>query len=397
MSELKLKKVLEELGIVQGHFAKKIGVGPAAFNQLVNQGKWPKKMDAQLLSDDIIDRLIEANASDEQLEDIFKQVDTECCNTQHPIEPERNPKTTKELTDMLLRKQTLHPQTRKKLALFRDPFSADDVTEQDDVFLTPSIRYVREALYQTARLGGFIAVIGESGSGKSTLRKDLITRLDNENQSVTVVEPFVLGMEDNDKSGKTLKAGQIAEAIITAIDPLSRPRISAESRFRQMHQLLLESSKAGNKHCLIIEEAHGLSIPTLKHLKRFYELEHGFSKMLSIILIGQPELHHKLSERNPSVREVVQRCEVVTLEPLDHSIDQYLQFKFKRAGSDCSAVFDDNAFNAIQNKLTLTGQNRQRHSLLYPLAINNLAVASMNLAVELGEQKVTADVVTEVN
>lgn len=298
---------------------------------------------------------------------------------------------------MLLRKQTLYPETRKKLALFRDPFRSDDVTEQDDVFLTPSIRYVREALYQTARLGGFIAVIGESGSGKSTLRKDLITRLDNEHQSVTIIEPFVLGMEDNDKTGKTLKSGQIAEAIITAIDPLAKPRASSEARFRQMHQLLLESSKAGNKHCLVIEEAHGLSIPTLKHLKRFYELEHGFSKMLSIVLIGQPELHHKLSERNPSVREVVQRCEVVTLEPLDSAVEDYLHFKFNRAGADCSTVFDSSAFSAIQNKLTLTGQNRQRHSLLYPLAINNLAVASMNLAAELGESKVSKDVVTEVN
>ena len=35
----------------------------------------------------------------------------------------------------------------------------------DDVFTTPDIRYVREALYQTARHGGFMAVIGESGAG----------------------------------------------------------------------------------------------------------------------------------------------------------------------------------------------------------------------------------------
>lgn len=397
MSEIKLKKVLKDLRIIQGHFAKKINVGPAAFNQLVNQGKWPKKLDKAVLVDVIIEQLIIANASHDQLEDVF-EVAEQCANTDQPIEPERNPnQTTKELTDMLLRKQTLLPETRKKLNLFRDPFCTDDVTEQDDVFLTPSIRYVRKALYQTARLGGFVAVIGESGSGKSTLRKDLITRLDRESQSVTLIEPFVLGMEDNDKSGKTLKSGQIAEAIITAIDPLAKPRIGAEARFRQMHTLLLESFKAGNKHCLIIEEAHGLSIPTLKHLKRFYEMEHGFTKLLSIILIGQPELHHKLSEKNPAVREVVQRCEVVTLEPLDHSIDDYLDFKFSRSGSECSKVFAADAFAAMQNKLTLTGQNRQRHSLMYPLAINNLAVASMNLAIELGESMVTADVVAEVN
>ncbi len=396
MSALKLKQVLKDLEISQSDFAVSVGMGTAAFNQLLNHGIWPKRLNIGKFVEDVFAQLEGKNVT-EKLEEIFEEAD-QCCNTDQPVEPECNPKeTNKELTDMLLRKQTLFPQTRKKLNLFRDPFRSDDVTEQDDVFLTPSIRYVREALYQTARLGGFVAVIGESGSGKSTLRKDLITRLDNESQAVTLIEPFVLGMEDNDKSGKTLKSGQIAEAVITAIDPLAKPRIGAEARFRQMHTLLLESSKAGNKHCLIIEEAHGLSIPTLKHLKRFYELEHGFTKLLSIILIGQPELHHKLSERNPSVREVVQRCEVVTLEPLDQSVNDYLDFKFSRAGAQCSAVFDQSAFTAMQNKLTLTGQNRQRHSLLYPLAINNLAVASMNLAVELGESTVTADVVAEVN
>lgn len=298
-----------------------------------------------------------------------------------------------EFEAMLLRKHTLLPAAKRHFQLFKDPFRVDDVTEQDDVFMTPSIRYVREALWQTARLGGFIAVVGESGSGKSTLRKDMITRVFLENQPVIVIEPFVLGMEDNDKAGKRLSSGHIADAVISAIDPLAKLRSSSEAKFSQMHQLLLDSAKSGNKHCLLIEEAHGLSIPTLKQLKRFYELEHGFVKLLSIVLIGQPELHLKLSERNPVVREVVQRCEVVAIEPLDNYVQDYVRFKCQRAGVEVGAVFEDSAFAAIQAKLTLTGEKRQRHSLLYPLAVNNLAVAAMNLAAELGEEKVTGDVV----
>ncbi|MFP4733744.1 AAA family ATPase, partial [Pasteurella multocida] len=85
----------------------------------------------------------------------------------------------------------------------------------------------------------------------------------------------------------------------------------------QLHRVLKDSARAGNQHVLIIEEAHSLPVPTLKHLKRFFELEDGFKKLLSIVLVGQPELKLKLSERNFEVREVVQRCEIVTLEPLD--------------------------------------------------------------------------------
>lgn len=391
MAELKLKQVLQELKIPQKSFAASIGVGNAAFNLLINHAHWPKTGDNEQLKGDILEKLLDSGATDDHIQGLFKAIGDPTTSRQSiPINHEG-------YETMLLRKQTLLPASRKKFAIFRDPFRADDVTEQDDVFLTPSIRYVREALYQTARLGGFVAVIGESGSGKSTLRKDMITRLFNENQSVTMIEPFVLGMEDNDKAGKRLNSSHIAEAVIYAIDPLARPKASAEAKFRQMHSLLLESYKAGNKHCLIIEEAHGLAIPTLKHLKRFYELEHGFSKLISIILIGQPELHQKLSERNPSVREVVQRCEVVILSPLDNFVKEYMEFKFCRAGLSAASIFDDSAYTAMQEKLTLTGDNRQRHSLLYPLAINNLAVASMNLAADLFESKVTSDVVLQVN
>lgn len=391
MAELKLKQVLKVLKLGQKPFAARVSLGNAAFNLLLNHAIWPKTGDNEQLKGIIFEQLQDSGATPEQLTAVFEMSD-DATQRHHSI-----PINHEEYEAMLLRKQTVLPATRKKFSLFRDPFRTDDVTEPDDVFLTASIRYVREALYQTARIGGFIAIVGESGSGKSTLRKDLITRLFNEGQSVTMIEPFVLGMEDNDKTGKRLSSGHIAEAVIYAIDPLARPRASAEAKFRQMQQLLLESYKAGNKHCLLIEEAHGLSIPTLKHLKRFYELEHGFTKLLSIILIGQPELHLKLSERNPSVREVVQRCEVVTLEPLDNAVKDYLVFKCARAGIDCMAIFDDSAFAAMQSKLTLTGEKRQRHSLLYPLAINNLAAAAMNLAAELFESKVTADVVLQVN
>ncbi|HBU7864623.1 TPA: AAA family ATPase, partial [Escherichia coli] len=112
----------------------------------------------------------------------------------------------------------------------------------------------------------------------------------------------------------------IAEAIISTIAPLESIKRSQDARFRQLHRVLKDSSQAGFSHVLVIEEAHSLPIPTLKHLKRFFELESGFKKLLSIVLIGQPELADKLSERNMEVREVVQRCEVVELLPLDNSL-----------------------------------------------------------------------------
>lgn len=89
--------------------------------------------------------------------------------------------------------------------------------------------------------------------------------------------------EDNDQKGKTLKAVHIAEAILAAVAPNVSPKRSPEARFAQIHRALQESAKAGNRHVLVIEEAHGLPIPTLKHLKRFFELKSGFERLLGIV------------------------------------------------------------------------------------------------------------------
>ncbi|MFP3014027.1 MAG: hypothetical protein ACTS8R_01525 [Arsenophonus sp. NC-QC1-MAG3] len=43
-------------------------------------------------------------------------------------------------------------------------------------------------------------------------------------------------------------------------------------------------------------------IPTLKHLKRLFELKNGFLKLLSIVLLEQPEFGDKLSEPLLAVR-----------------------------------------------------------------------------------------------
>ncbi|QNT57780.1 AAA domain protein [Neisseria musculi] len=297
---------------------------------------------------------------------------------------------------MLLRKATLTQAARRHFGLPRDPFN-DEINSADDVYLTPDVRYVREAMFQTACHGGFVAVVGESGAGKSTLREDLQERINRDGKQIVMVEPYVLAMEDNDQKGKTLKAVHIAEAILAAVAPNVSPKRSPEARFAQIHRALAESAKAGNKHVLVIEEAHSLPIPTLKHLKRFFELKHGFERLLGIVLIGQTELAQKLSENNPNVREVVQRCEVVTLLPLtDGKLAGYLKHKFERAGGDIAKVMDESAIDAVAERLTVksrTAKGTAEHSLLYPLAVNNLVSAAMSQAAELGFDVVDADVV----
>ncbi|HJU70353.1 MAG TPA: AAA family ATPase [Paucimonas sp.] len=432
---LKLKNVLQKAGCKQADLAKVLNVSQATVAQIVNHGEWPRSLDAAELQEHIRAFLAAAGVAPGELASVFDEVDPADVRerisaflaeigAQHGMsaadlagvleakvsEPRavladtaaRSVPKSKSVAEsnqeesMLLRKQTLFPATRKHFGLFRDPFQ-DDIQSHEDMYVSPDIRYIREAMFQTSKHGGLLAVVAESGAGKTTLMRDLEDRIVRENQPILLIRPYVLGMEDNDQKGKTLKATHIAEALMAAVAPLEKPKSSPEARFAQLHKALRESHTAGYRHCLVIDEAHALPIPTIKHLKRFFELELGFKKLLSIILIGQPELKAKLSERNQDVREVVQRCEMVELAPLDGGrLDEYLKFKFDRLGKPIGEVIDTGGIDALRARLTIASSRRERPetvSLLYPLAVGNLLTACMNLAAEIGVPTVNADVV----
>lgn len=428
---LNLKNLLLKAGSRQSELAKALNLSQATVAQIVNHGKWPKSLDQAELQARIREFLAAAGADAGDVATAFEEVDQAdvrerisaflaeigadpadlasvleakvskpravLADTAARSVPKSKPTTeSNQEASMLLRKQALFPATRKHFGIFRDPF-ADDIQSVDDMYVSPDIRYVREGMFQTAKHGGLLAVVAESGAGKTTLMRDLEDRIVRENQPILLIKPYVLGMEDNDQRGKTLKATHIAEAIMAAVAPLEKPKSSPEARFAQLHKALKESHAAGYRHCLVIDEAHSLPIPTIKHLKRFFELELGFKKLLSIILTGQPELKAKLSERNHEVREVVQRCEMMELSPLDGGrLDEYLKFKFDRLGKPIGEVIDPSGIDALRAKLTLTSARRDRPetvSLLYPLAVGNLMTACMNLAASIGAPTVTADVV----
>ncbi len=373
---MNLKQVLAERKVTHAQLADALGVSRSSVTQMVNHGYWPVRLNKHELKKQIAAFLgVDFPEKDDALvsQGVAPTVST-------------NQEEKQELT-MLLKKHTLTPEAKRAFSIFRDPFS--DPRNADEVFLSRDARYVRESLRAVARHGGFSAIVGESGAGKSTLRRDLEQWALNDASEVTLIQPYVLGMESDDKKGKTLKAAQIAEAIMNAIAPDEKLRISSEARFRQAHKALTESSRAGNKHVLLIEEAHGLPVPTLKHLKRFYELEDGFNKLLSVVLIGQPELAQRLDERNPSVREIVQRCEVIWLRPLDNELEPYLTHRFKLSGLNPD-LLSESAIEALRTKLT--GSNG-RYSLLYPLAIHNVLTCAMNEAARLGIPTLTPDLI----
>lgn len=407
---LNLKVALISVKRKQSDLARHLNVSTATVSLIVNFNRWPKGHGGEKQLQERIEKFLRANGADEAtVATAFNEApDTPRANAMCPMAgcpAHSGPRAHSETEDenMLLRKHTINREARTHFRIPRDPFTGEMESEAD-VFLSDDIRYVRASMRQTAKHGGMLAVIAESGGGKSTLRHDLNEWINTSGEPITVIEPYVLGMSSSDRKGRPLKSEDITGAVIRAVSPGTSLRAAQSQRSGQMHDILKASAQIGRKHVVIIEEAHDLATPTLKHLKRFYELQDGFKKLLAIILIGQTELEWKLSERNPEVREVVQRCEMVKLPPLDNHVEAYLRHKFARVELDVDALLTPDAIDEIRNRLRQAvtentrggGRVAKTLSLCHPLAINNLVSAAMNEAVKIGAPKVTGALIAAV-
>ena len=365
--------------------ARACGVSPATINALANRGL-PPKTGWEALRGALAAHLTMQGAAADTVALALRE-------TLEPAPHSHNPRRKADThleDDMIFGKQALSQAARQHFGLRRDPFG--DPQSAAEIYLTPETRYVREVMFDAACNGNFLAVIGESGSGKSTLREEMIERIRASGEAITVIEPYTLSMTETDKYGKPLRAQHIAEAILNAVQHGTHCPGSPERRGQMLHQMLIASSRAGNRHVLVLEEAHDLHVQTIKSLKRFWELKDGMRRLLSIILIGQTELKGKLSNTQAEVREVVQRCDVIELPPIKDP-EAYLAFRLRAAGADITKIFDDAALTLLRDQLVVASSlNSGGVYLGYPLAIANLARAAMSKACELGEDMVTADV-----
>lgn len=387
---LKLKLILQAHDIEQAALADACSYSQPTISQLLVHDIWPRSAKQRRLRSTIQGFLEMKGVSADEIATAFEKVTPTLAGAGSDINAQS------EEESMSIPKQILHPNTRRHFSLVRDPF--DEVSDSAEFYQNEHIRFTRAAMLDAARRGGFLAVVGESGSGKTTLRRDLQERIMTEQLPITVIRPYVVGMEDNDLKGKTLKAAHIAEAILTSVAPHAVMRSSSEARMRQVELALQESYNTGMRSVLLIEEAHALPLATLRHLKRFIELEDGFKRLLSVILMGQTELAVKLNPRNASVREVVQRCELITLPPLGHYLEDYVTHRLKQIDVDRKKVITDDGLQAVRERLEPQApRGHEQRSYLYPLAVHNLMIAAMNLAAENGAPCVSADIVMEVS
>ncbi len=396
-----LKKLLADIGISNREFGSLLGVSSGCINLVLNKQYLPrtdpgfKNRAEELLKErDDVKRFLAGRERD--LKDIWTPVNENLFALRPSNMSKRQSAGQRKRQDPAIvpgnpvdifqseEVEMIAPDAMKRFKLFRNPF-VDDIEKDSDIFMGEDHRYIYSAMMMTAKHGGFLAVVGEVGSGKSVIRRKVVRDLQKDG-SVLVIYPQII-----DKSRVT--AGSICDAIIMDISK-ETPKMRLEAKTRQVHQLLKDRAKSGYQSCLVFEEAHDLTIPTLKYLKRFLELEDGFKKLLGIILIGQPELRDLFDEaQNVDMREVIRRVQVAEIRGLNGSLEQYLELKFKRVGTKIDSIFTKDAFDALNRRLTGIDEHRGTVNHAYPLLVNSSVAKAINLAWEMGEEKVTAEII----
>jgi len=206
----------------------------------------------------------------------------------------------------------------------------------DPEYLYPS-RGHQEALsylrYGVEGHAGFVVITGEIGSGKTTMLQALLGRLD---RNITVARLV----------NTMLDPRELLEAIVLdfGIDPtgLSKPVM-----LQRLAEFLVQQRQAGRLTLLVIDEAQNLSLPALEEIRMLSNLETEKSKLIQIIMIGQPELREKLTL--PQLTQLRQRITVsYHLQPLDaDETANYINHRLKRAAIGTPVTFPRDVTDVI--------------------------------------------------
>jgi putative secretion ATPase (PEP-CTERM system associated) len=234
-------------------------------------------------------------------------------------------------------------------------------------------RVHREAL-DAMRFGiqsrvGFIVVTGDIGAGKTTLLQTLLRRLDDQAVVARLVNTILEPRELLD-----------AIALDFGLDPTGK---SKPVLLRDLGEFLVNQRLQGRACLLVVDEAQNLSAEALEEIRLLSNLETDKSKLLQIVLAGQPSLRETID--SPVLEQLRQRVTVsYHLSPLDAGdTEAYINYRLEHAALGVPPRFSADAaelihkrsqgvpriINVICDAALIYGYAEERRSLDRPLVI----------------------------
>jgi len=216
--------------------------------------------------------------------------------------------------------------------LRKKPFEL--VPDPEFIFLSRSHKKALTYLdYGIRERAGFILLTGEIGSGKTTLIRDLLNK---RYERVTLAKVF-----------NTRVNSEQLLAMINEDFGLSVTGKDKISLIRDLNDFLLEQYAAGKHPILIIDEAQNLAADLLEEIRMLSNLESSNSKLLQIILVGQPELRQTLAA--PELLQLRQRISInCHLKALScEEMAEYIVHRMAVAGDGAALSFPQGTLDLV--------------------------------------------------
>ena len=232
----------------------------------------------------------------------------------------------------------------------------------------------REALasmtYGVKERKGIISITGEVGTGKTTLIYTLLNSLDKNVNTVYIYHT-------------NITFEQILNKILIELNIVSF-QTDKTSLLQCFNDYLIEKLAKDQITAIIIDEAQNLEADVLEELRMLTNLETGKSKLLQLILVGQPELENKLNSDN--LRQLKQRISIRgRIVPLTfHQSEEYIKHRLNLAGCK-SNIFNKKAISRICE-----------HSKGIPRNINIICDNALLLGYAKSNKKINIDIINEV-
>jgi general secretion pathway protein A len=243
----------------------------------------------------------------------------------------------------------------------------------------PAFLYLGEAhqeglatlVYGVRARKGFVMLTGEVGTGKTTLLHALLSQLDPSTLAAFVFNPrldtldfFRLLFEEYGIETRCSTKGEYLIAL---------------------NKFLIDRLEKDHPTLLIVDEAQNLSADMLEEIRLLSNLETPSSKLIQIMLVGQPELEEKLARQE--LRQLRQRIVLrFRLRPFEQEeTEHYVQERLRLAGYTGKGLFRR---SAMQRLHAVTGG--------VPRLINVVCDGALLLGYGRGQEAVDGAAIDEV-
>jgi general secretion pathway protein A len=221
--------------------------------------------------------------------------------------------------------------------------------------------------YAISQGDGFVEITGEVGTGKTTLCRAFLENLDRDTEAAYIFNPKLDSVQllkaVNDEFGIPSKADNTKDLI------------------DGLNAFLIEKKGEGKRVILLIDEAQNLSQEVLEQVRLLSNLETTTSKLLQIILVGQPELGEMLDSHE--LRQLGQRITLSChINPLTYrETREYIRHRVQVATQKTGVRFTRAALRTIY-----------RYSGGIPRLINIACDRALLTAFGLNQQGITGGI-----